>query len=1248
MVSTNVLKAGALLALLGMSAETVAQNDVSPDTRKPQLQALAKSLHARDAEDRGHVRDIARQLGIPVRRELPNGHLLELQRIAPGIGPVFYVTNNVDAADTVSTDELWPGGGSGINLDGSGFTVGEWDGGAVYTAHPDLAGRVTQVDGVTDISGHSTHVAGTLIGAGAHPFYPQARGMAFAASLDAYDWNSDTAEMALAAADGMLVSNHSYGIAAGWLYIGDTPPDTWWWIGGANTADVEDANFGYYGSEAQLWDQIAWDAPYYLIVKAGGNDRWDTGPLPGEEYTVIDQDGDFLFTSTLPRNADCAPLGYDCLPGQSVAKNILTVGAVDDLTDGYAPLAGPSQVQMAGFSGWGPTDDGRIKPDVVGNGIWLVSTWPEAPGYAAALGTSMATPNVTGSLVLLQEHYENLNGSGNFMRAATLKALAIHTTDEAGSADGPDYAFGWGLLNTRKAAEVIIEDGGDHRIIESTLTNGGLNTVEINVTNPDSVVKVTLAWTDPPGSPAAPGLDPTDLMLVNDLDLRLTRGPSIWLPWVLDPTTPSGPADRGDNFRDNVEQVVAQVTDTGSYSVEVVHKGTLLDSDPQDYSLIISILPAPPAGGLPVINENFSGGMPPGWTVDTVRGVPWSIRDPSASGADLYLLNRTGGTGNFAMVYSDFANTLSSLVTPTLDLSSATDVILEFNSSMLFSDWETINVDYSTDGGTSWTNEWYKSGLIGLPAYYVLDLSAELAGQATSAIRFRYNTFAGPMGYYWQIDNVKLDATGLGDPPPPSDPPAPASNLFPSDAEVDMGVDTNLNWSAGDDAESHNVYFGTGSPPPFQRNQGGTGFDPGPLAYGTTYFWRIDEVNEAGTTSGTEWSFTTEAGPALPGLASDPTPADGATGISVDADLAWTAGPDTDSHDVYFGTDPAPDADEFQINQAATALDPGSLAGGITYYWRINEVNGAGTTTGTVWNFTTEAAALPQFAIQGISVDVVKVKGPRNRGVATITVHDEGGTGLSGVDISGAFSGDWTGERSGTTNGSGQLVVETPGVKNGASFAYCVDTAAKAGYEHDFSASGSKLCAPAPAATGSIGGTVTEAGGSEIGGATVSVGTLSTTTAGDGSFSLNNVPTGFQTVTASANGYQSENRDTTVVKDTTATVDFALTPSAGGGGFVQVRSITVSTVNAGKGVKRGQAVVTVEDDQGNLVSGATVSGSFSGTFTEVPPGEITDGGGRATFTTSGSGKGGVSVTFCVTGIAHPGLDNFSDTECISL
>ncbi len=316
-----------VFAFLCVSFESAAQSDVALATRKAELKTLSVNLKKRDEIDRKQAKEFARRAGIPVRRELPNGRVLELQRIAPGIGPVFYITNNVDAADTVSTDEVWPGGSAGLDLDGSGMNLAEWDGGAIFDEHPDFTGRLTQVDGATSVSNHSTHVAGTLIGGGEW-FYAESRGMAYAAHLDAYDWNSDTAEMASAASNNLLISNHSYGIAAGWLYIGGPPPDTWWWIGGADPSDVEDPNFGYYDSETQLWDQIAYDAPYYLIVKAAGNDRTDIGPAPGELYSVIDQNGNFLFTSTLPRNADCAPAGYDCLPSASVAKNVLTVGVL--------------------------------------------------------------------------------------------------------------------------------------------------------------------------------------------------------------------------------------------------------------------------------------------------------------------------------------------------------------------------------------------------------------------------------------------------------------------------------------------------------------------------------------------------------------------------------------------------------------------------------------------------------------------------------------------------------------------------------------------------------------------------------------------------------------------------------------------------------------------------------------------------------------------------------------------------------
>jgi hypothetical protein len=850
------LTLGVLLILLGFAGQSSAQYSTAVSTRQIELQSLAETLQQRDLQDRQMVRAFALRKGIAARRELAGGRVLELQRMAPGIGPVFYITNNIVAADTVSTDEVWPSGSAGLSLDGTGMSIGEWDGGAVFADHPDLVGRVTQVDGAIEISGHSTHVAGTLVGAPL--LLPDSRGMAHGAELDAYDWISDTAEMATAAAAGMLISNHSYGVAAGWIYTGDpNPPDTWIWIGGADPAIVEDVNFGYYDAESQLWDQIAVDAPYYLIVKSAGNDRTDLGPAEGEEYTVIDQNGDFIETSTAPRQPDCWPLGFDCLPTHSVAKNILTVGAVDDLPGGYSEAGGPQQVLMADFSGWGPTDDGRIKPDVVGNGMFLFSAWHEEPYYTLAAGTSMATPNVSGSLLLLQQQWENLNGTGNYLRAATLKALVIHTADEAGPAPGPDYAFGWGLLNTLSATNFIGDLGDDHQLVEGSLSNNDVHSHSVSVTSPDAILTATLVWADPPGTPPTLALDPTDLMLVNDLDLRISRGVNSWAPWVLDPANPAAAATTGDNIRDNVEQVRVFGADTCNYSVEVSHKGSLLDGLAQDYSLLISVDAPPPVGDL-LIDEDFTGGMPSGWSVDTVEGVDWDINDPVPD--DFRLDNNTGGSGRFAMVDNDYVQSLTYLRTPVLDLSGYESMVLRFSSYYYFDELETINVDVSTNGGTDWVQAWQNTtGFNHTPFRAVLDLSSFIAGQANVMLRFRFDSAGGSQGNLWQVDDVELE--GFTAPNSLEHLPGPAAVPSPADAAGNVESASNIAWQAGTQSDSHDVYFGTVYPltgSEFQGNQSETTFDPGPLPLNTTFFWRIDEVNEHGITKGCTWSFTTQ------------------------------------------------------------------------------------------------------------------------------------------------------------------------------------------------------------------------------------------------------------------------------------------------------------------------------------------------------------------------------------------------------
>lgn len=506
-----------------------------------ELKSLQQKFRMQEENAKVEAYKMAHQKRIPIFKTLSDGRIAELQYFMNG-SPIYFVTNsNLQAAQTTRTHHLWTGGSLGLNLNGQGMIIGEWDGGAVRSTHQEFGtGRVVQKDGVT-FSGattntsHATHVAGTLMGNGADA---NAKGMAFQATLWANDWNSDLSEATTQAADGLLVSNHSYGYLA---------------------SALQQWQFGYYDSNSANWDELVFNAPFYLPCIAAGNDR--------------------------NAGVNTSAGGYDLITGRGLAKNVLTVGAVAIQTN----YTGPASVTMSSFSSWGPTDDGRIKPDVVGAGVGIRSSIADADNaYASYNGTSMATPNVAGSLILLQQHYKNLN-SGNFMRAATLKALTIHTADEAGDAPGPDYRFGWGLVNVQKAAQIISNNGTSAFIQERTLNNGNSQTFNIVAASTDPI-EVTIAWTDPKGVLAPSGIvNPTNLMLINDLDMRIWRNSNErFMPWVLDPATPNAAATRGDNFRDNVEKIIIENPVAGAtYTIEICHKGNLQGGS-QAYSMIIT------------------------------------------------------------------------------------------------------------------------------------------------------------------------------------------------------------------------------------------------------------------------------------------------------------------------------------------------------------------------------------------------------------------------------------------------------------------------------------------------------------------------------------------------------------------------------------------------------------------------------------------------------------------------------------
>jgi hypothetical protein len=197
-----------------------------------------------------------------------------------------------------------------------------------------------------------------------------------------------------------------------------------------------------------------------------------------------------------------------------------------------------------------------------------------------------------------------------------------------------------------------------------------------------------------------------------------------------------------------------------------------------------------------------------------------------------------------------------------------------------------------------------------------------------------------------------------------------AWNPSPKDGALVSATWVSLSWSAGDFTVSHDVYLsdnfedvnnGTGDT--FRGNQtdlfyvaGFPGYAyPDGLVNGTTYYWRVDEVNEAEPNSpwkGPIWSFSIP-----PKTAYDPIPADGGEFVSTDATLTWTAGFGSKLHYVFFGDD------YDQVSNATvgaprgtTSYSPGTLELAKTYYWRVDEFDGAGTYKGEIWSFTTEGA----------------------------------------------------------------------------------------------------------------------------------------------------------------------------------------------------------------------------------------------------------------------------------------------------
>lgn len=435
------------------------------------------------------------------------------------------------------------------SLDGSGVSVMVFDSGTADASHPDFGGRLTPRDLAIAVD-HSTHVAGTIGGDGATSggLY---RGMAPGVLMESFGFEPSFDDLFLYSNPGDIERDYRDGLALGVAVANNS-------LGTNTCSNLFPCEIsGDYGVTANLLDTIVTGGlgRPLTTVFANGNERNNIGDCAtGHCCRCIDE-------------GVHTPEGYRSIAPPAGAKNTINVGAVNSDDD-----------SATFFSSWGPTDDGRLKPDISAPGCQNdgdggVTSTVVGGGYNTFCGTSMATPTATGVIALILQDYRAQFPAANDPLPSTVKALLVQNAVDVGPA-GPDYQTGYGSIRTVDTVD-FLRTGS---FAELTVEQAGTSGFVIEVSG-ESTLKVTLAWDD---APATPNIFNT---LVNNLDLVvIDPNGGRHYPWTLDPNVPDALAVR--NAADsvnNIEQVLVDAPISGTWSVKVV--GTNVPQGPQVFSI---------------------------------------------------------------------------------------------------------------------------------------------------------------------------------------------------------------------------------------------------------------------------------------------------------------------------------------------------------------------------------------------------------------------------------------------------------------------------------------------------------------------------------------------------------------------------------------------------------------------------------------------------------------------------------------
>ncbi|MGA3284586.1 MAG: LamG-like jellyroll fold domain-containing protein [Verrucomicrobiota bacterium] len=505
--------------------------------------------------------------------------------------PVFKpVTFNYDSRTSIQVIKIqnspWGDLSTPFRLTGNGVKLGVWDEGQPF-AHPDFASRLIFKEPGSAVSLHQTHVIGTMAGDGSSSTpVDHLAGMAPLASI--YSWNFDgdpATEMHAARTQSpiIVISQNSWGYPPynpGTCYL-----------------------FGAYIGVCADYDKLVREHNLSIFFAAANsqNGYWTNESTHASGW-CYGTPGSYFQTVTPP----------------ATAKNVVAVGAITKAD------------AMTIFSSWGPTTDGRLKPDLVAVGQDVTSCVLDN-GYGTKSGTSMSCPAASGAAALLVEEYRQIY-SGADPKPAVLKAVLCNTATDLGE-PGPDFQFGYGKINALCAAEVIT----NRQVLEGSLVHGAAQTNNLIVPDSCDELRVMMAYSDKEGSTNGPAL-------VNDLDLILIDPSGVsHLPLTLNPTPghESLPAVEAANHRDNVEQVVVASPAPGKWTIVV--QGYNVPKGPQEFALTWCCSCTNCAASVPLMlictnkavpcNVAWSFDWPTVWSAGGCIGPPYIIASaPVASG----------------------------------------------------------------------------------------------------------------------------------------------------------------------------------------------------------------------------------------------------------------------------------------------------------------------------------------------------------------------------------------------------------------------------------------------------------------------------------------------------------------------------------------------------------------------------------------------------------------------------------------